>query len=258
MDNTYFVAPSLPPLTLGEAPEISFQEFSYRLEMNLGKKGLRAFALLRLTIDLDNIRSLYSDEPLDKRGNLSEKELDEALLVQADLPEYVFDFLNQFDETKEKVRNSFGLLSRYFAEEIPKQKGFVKNLLILQRQMRLVLTALRAKRMKRDVVAELQFEELTDPMVAQILAQKDMEEYEPPVEFQDLKNNLMSCGDDPWEQYKVVLSFEFEKIREMTAYPLFSLDWILGYAARLLLAEKWNALDAERGAEIVEGYKTGR
>lgn len=255
--NYYFVAPSLPPLTLGETPDMNFEAVMNRLQMNLAEEDLKQVAVVRRGIDLQNIRALLLDKPLDDRGNLSEKQLDEALLVEADLPDYVFAFLNQFDERKEKARHFFGLLCRYYTEEVKGQKGFLKQLLTLQRELRLVTAALRAKKLGRDIAMELQFEEFTDPVVAQILAQKDMDDYDPPLEYRDLKEQLAACGDDPWEQYKVMARYEFEKIEEMAGYPLFSLDWILGYVARLLLVERWTLLDPERGAEIVDHYKTG-
>ncbi|NGX38397.1 MAG: hypothetical protein K1000chlam2_01570 [Chlamydiae bacterium] len=255
MHNYYFVAPSLPVLVLGENPEISFAELMQRLELNLDREDLKKIEVIRRATDLHNIRSLYLEKPLDAHGNLSEKELDEALLVEADLPGYVFEFLGQFDETKEKARHFFGLLSRYYAEEIPKNEGFLRNLLEFQREVRLVLAALRAKKTGRDITEELQFEDFTDPFVAHILAQKDMDNYEPPIEYQDLKENLRSCGDDPWQQYQVIMECEFERIEDMSGYPLFALDWILGYIARLMLVEKWAALDPERGKEMIDKYK---
>ena len=246
MHNYYFVAPSLPTLVLGEIPEISFDELMTRLLLNLSRADMQKINTLRLVLDLKNIRALYSGRPLDTRANLSEKELDEALLIQDDLPEYVFEFLDQFEEDKEKARHFFGLLSRYYSEEIPKQEGFLKELLIFQREIRLVLAAIRAKKTKRDITSELQFEDFTDPIVAQILAQKDMGDYEPPLEYQELKEKLRNCGDDPWQQYQTIISYEFQRIEEMTGYPLFSLDWILGFVARLLLVEQWNALNDEK------------
>ncbi len=257
MHNYYFVAPSLPTLVLGEIPEISFEEVMSRLELNLTKEDREKVGTLRLAIDLQNIRALYMSKPIDPRANLNEKELDEALLVEADLPEYVFDFLNQFDEDREKVRHFFGLLSRYYSEEIPRQEGFLKDLLSFQREVRLVLAALRAKKTNRDITQELQFEDFKDPFVAQIFAQKDLDDYDPPIEYQDLKHRLLNCPDEPWEQYKTVVSYEFDRIEEMTGYPLFSIDWILGFVARLLLVEQYNSLDAERGKQIVDGYKIG-
>lgn len=257
MNNYYFLAPSLPPLVLGEKPDITFEEFSDRLRFNLKKEDLKAVELLRLNFDLHNIRALLLKKPLDPYGNLSEKELDEALLAKDHLPEYVFAFLDQFEEDKAKARSFFGLLSRYYAEEIPKQTGFLREYLVFQREMHLVLTALRAKRAHRSVERELQFEDFTDPLVAHILAQKDAQDYDPPLEYQDLKHRFDSCGPDPWEQYRTIVQYEFEKIEEMTSDPLFSLDWILGYMVRLILVNRWNLLDSEKGEEIVKSYKTG-
>lgn len=258
MRNYFFVAPSLPALVLGRVPEMSFKELMVRLQLNLSKGDLQQVEVIRRVIDLQNIRALYAHESLNSFGNLSEKELDEALLVEADLPEYVFEFLRQFEGEKEKVRNFSGLLSRYYTEEVKHTSGFLKDLLILQREMRLVLLALRAKKTGRDVVHELQFEEFTDPMVAHILAQKDQEDYDPPHEYVDLKRKIEECGGDTFEQYRAVCVYEFEKIEEMTGYPLFTLDWILGYLARLLLVERMHALDEKRGEEVMQRYKTGK
>lgn len=257
MHNYYFVAPSLPSLVLGEVPDISFEQLMNRLRINLSRKDWEKITVLRRIVDLYNIRALYLKKNHDPRGNLTERELDEALLVKADLPDYVFEFLGKFEDNKEKARMFFGLLSRFYSEEVLKQEGFLKQLLTFQREVRLVLAALRSKKTKRDIVEELQFEDFTDPFVAQILAQKDMEDYEPPLEYQDLKQSLLACGDDPWQQYLTVLKYEFSHIVEMTGYPLFSLDWILGYVARLMLIEKYNELNEQKGEEIVHKMKTG-
>lgn len=257
MHNYYFVAPSLPPLILGERPEITFEELMHRLESNLSKEDLEKVATIRRRIDLQNIRDLYLQKLLDPRGNLNERELDEALLVQDFLPEYVFDFLGEFEKEEEKARNFSGLLARYFREEIEKHTGFLKQFLIFQRELRLMFTALRAKKLHRDLTQELQFEDFSDPIVAHILAQKDAEDYIPPPEFQDLKDQLQAHENNPWEQYRIIMKYEFERIEEMTGYPLFSIDWILGYLVRLLIIEKWLELDEIHAKEILEKYKTG-
>jgi hypothetical protein len=252
MGNYYFLAPSLPDLVLGQKPEVSFEELKSRTEINLTKKDLPRAKIFGRFIDINNIRSQLLEEPIDPRGNLSEKELDEALLVRNILPEYVFDFLDQFDTVSEKIRQFPGLISRFFAEEIPKSRGFLRTYLNFERDWRLVLTALRARTLKRDLLRELQFEDFTDPLVAQILSEKDAPQYEPPEEFHELKEIFLSCGDDPLEQHRSFDAWHFRKIEEMVVKPLFSIDWILSYMARLLIVEYDYELDKHKGKMIVD------
>lgn len=257
MRNYYFIVASLPPLSVREKPEITFEEFMRRLEINLSKKDLEKTKVLRRFVDMFNIRSLLMEEPVDPRGNLNEKELDEALLVHTVLPEYVFDFLGQFEKVSDKIRNFPGLLARFFNEEIPKQKGFLQRYLIFERECRLVLLALRAKQLGRDVIKELQFEDLTDPLVAQIIAQKDAGSYDPPPEYADLKDLIASCYNDPWLENRVFAEYRFKKIEEMIERDVFTIDRILGYMAQLMLIETLIELDQEKGKMILDTFKSG-
>ncbi len=254
MGNYYFLAPSLPDLHFGEKPEVSFEEVKGRLEINLDKEDAAKAQVFGRFIDIQNIRSLFAEQPLDPRGTLSEKELDEALLIHNVLPEYVFDFLDQYDSTAEKIRNFSGLISRFFSEEIQKWakcEGFLPRYLVFERDWRLVLTAIRAKALKRDLLKELQFEDFSSPLVMQILAQKDADHYDPPEEFADLKEIFVACGEDPWEQYRTFARWRLARIEEMVAKPLFSIDWILSYVARLLIVEDAHELDQGKGKTIV-------
>ncbi len=257
MRNYYFVVPSLPPLALHERPEITFEKLMARLEINLSKQDLEKTIVLRRFVDIYNIRALLMEEPVDPRGNLNEKELDEALLVHAVLPDYVFDFLDQFEKVTDKIRNFHGLLARFFNEEIPKQKGFLRNYLIFEREWRLVLLALRAKQLNRDVSKELQFEDSTDPIVAHILAQKDSEIYEPPSEYAEIKELIASCYADPWAEHRAFAEYRFRKIAELAEDRLFTIDQILCYMAQLMIIESTFELDIERGNMIVETFTSG-
>lgn len=257
MRNYYFVVPSLPPLVLHERPEITFDELMARLEINLNKQDLEKTKVLRRFVDIYNIRALLMEEPVDPRGNLNEKELDEALLVHAVLPDYVFDFLDQFEKVSDKIRNFSGLLARFFNEEIPKQQGFLRNYLLFEREWRLVLLALRAKQLNRDVAKELQFEDPTDPIVAQILAQKDSEIYEPTSEYADLKELMISSHADPWVEHQAFAEYRFRKIAELAESKLFTIDQILCYIVQLMIIEDIIELDKERGSMILDTFKSG-
>lgn len=257
MRNYYFVAPSLPPLSMQDRPEITFDELMNRLELNLSKSDFEKVKVLRRFVDICNIRALLMEEPVDPRGNLNEKDLDEALLVQAGLPDYVFEFLEQFEKVSDKIRNFPGLLALFFNAEIPKHKGFLHTYLTFERESRLVLLALRAKQLGRDVARELQFEDPTDPFVAQILAQKDAGSYDPPAEYADLKVLIASCYADPWLENKAFAEYRFKKIEEMVQGELFTIDRILAYTAQLMTLEDLIELDEQRGKMILDTFKTG-
>ncbi len=257
MKNYYFLVPSLPPLFLREKPDITFERLIANLEIGLTKEDLEKTRVLRRIVDISNIRSLLLEEKIDPRGNLNEKELDEALLIKNILPEYVFDFLDQFEKPADRIRNLSGLLSQYFAMEIPRAEGFLKRYLVFERECRLVLLALRAKRLGRDIVKELQFEDFTDPFVAQILAQKDADQYEPPEEYKELKELIASCYGDPWLENRVFAEYRFKKIDEMSEKQPFSIDQILAYMAKLMIVEYLLELDEERGKSILDTFKAG-
>ena len=254
MANYYFLAASFPPLVLGEKPDLTFNELIARIEVNIKGKDLEKTKIFRRWIDLNNIRALYLEDAIDPRGNLNEKQLDQALLMQEDLPTYVFDFLDQFETVQQKIRFFPGLLAAYFREEQEKQDGFLKRYLEFEASWRLVLMAIKAKELGRDVTQELQFEDLRDPLVLDILAQKDAPSYEPPPEFISLKERYLACGPDPWHQFKEITSWRFEQIEDLVEEPLFSIDWILSYMARLVIVEEWDELDPEKGKIILEAF----
>lgn len=254
MANYYFLAASLPSLVLGEKPDLTFEELSFRLELNLSKKDFEKVVVLRRLIDLNNIKALFLEDAIDPKGNLTEKELDEALLLKIQLPLYVFDFLDQFEHVTEKVKAFSGLVSTYFLEEIACQKGFLKKYLEFEKNWRLILMALRAKQLKRDVLIELQFEDFSDPIVHGILAQKDSNSYDPPAEYMDLKEKYLSIGMDPWQQHKIIAQWRFDRIGELVDKPFFSIDWILAYIAQFLIVEQWNEMDEEKGKIILEAF----
>ncbi len=254
MANYYFLAASLPPLELGEKPDLSFEELVARLQINMEADDLQKTVTFRRWIDINNIRALFLEDAIDPRGNLSEKELDQALLLQDGLPQYVFDFLDKFESVSEKLRFFPGVLAAYFREEIPNQNGFLKRYLEFERAWRLVLVGIKAKELGRDLTRELQFEDLKDPEVLDLLAQKDAISYEPPPEFLSLKEKYLACGPDPFLQFKEISKWRFKQIDELAIEPLFSIDWILSYMAQLLIVEEWNQLDAEKGEIILQAF----
>lgn len=251
MARYYFVSAFCPPLVLGTKPELSFKEFYDLLQVNLSHEDLNAFDHLLRPIDLYNIKAFWSGLPLDDRGLIQARELEEALLVRDMLPKYLVDFLFSYDSLEDRLHHFSKLYVGMYGEEEGKG-GFLEAYFRMEREIRLILTALRAKKYHLDLVKQLQFEDPEDPLVAQILSQKDAAEIFPPLEYEDLKTLFMENGDDPKKLSFALLKFRLERIEEMGEGYYFSLDEVMAYGARLLIVESWDHLDRERGNVAVE------
>lgn len=249
----YFISTALPPLAIGVKPEISFQELYNMLVLNLSKEDLKKIDDLLWLVDLGNIRSFWMGQPLDPRGKFGPKELEEALLVREGLPEYVIDFLDRYDMIEDRLKFFASLYASFYAELLTRLKnGFLKTYFTMEREIRLVLTALRAKDTGRNVLRELQFEDPTDPFIMEILAQKDASEYLPPSHYEELKTLYLHTKAKPKELHRAILEYRFKKVEEMEENEHFSIDRILGYLIRLMIVESWEALNEKQGLAIME------
>ena len=249
----YFVLLALPPLSFRHKPEIAFNDLKDTLSLNLTPHDQERLESLLRTIDLYNIRAFWLGQPLDDRGNLGAKNLEEALLVRDRLPTYLVDYLERYESTHERLRNFPALIASQYREKGEQEKGFLGRYFQFERELLLILAALRSKQTRRDIVRELQFEDPMDPTVAYILAQKDAPDFTPPQEFEQLKILFVENTRDPEKLNRAILEYRFEKIEEMEQENTpFSMDQVLAYVAKFLIIESWFQRDLEKGRLAVE------
>lgn len=247
----YYLISSLPPLSLGVPPEISFQEFREDLELNLTPRDRERVVRLLRTVDLRNLRALWLGMPLDERGNHSTKEFEEELLVRDELPLFLVEYLESYETTEDRLRYFSSLYASFYREIGAIERGFLKTYFSFERNLRLVLTALRAKKGGRNLIRELQFEDPTDPLVASIFASADALDYTPPKEFEDLKAIFVENSPEPDKLEKALLEFRFRTVEEMEEGSHFGIDQILGYLVRLMMVESWEETRTKRHPEII-------
>ncbi len=249
----YFLLSALPPLSLKAMPEITFKELKDLLLLNLSPSDFEKLRTLLRPIDLYNIRALWLGQPLDERGNLAAKELEDSLLIQEGLPPYLLDFLDRYEATQERLKAFPSLFSSFFRESEESLHGFLQKYYQFERERILILTALRAKAAGRNLVRELQFEDPYDPFIREILAQKDSSDFIPPKEFEDLKILFVEKAHDPEKLNRAILEYRLKKIEEMEDEESpFSIDQVLGYVARFLIVDSWFQRDREQGRLEVE------
>jgi hypothetical protein len=252
MANYYFVGTTLPELHFDQKPELGFRELNILLKDNLTQADYAKTRTIRNLYDILNLRAYWKGEPFDLMGNLNSTEMEEALVTRSDLPPYVFEFLDKYETDEDRLRHYPELLSLFFRKEISESKGFLKDYLQMERELRLVLLAFRAKKLGKDLYKELQYEDPEEDLIAQILAQKDAPQYEPPEKYAEIKNLLNENQDSPLNLQKALLEYRFQKIEELLGLDMFSIDRILGYLIELMMVEKWQHLDQQKGHEIIE------
>lgn len=257
MGRHFFLGSILPSIELGNNLEIGFEDLMELFRNNLKNSDLEKVSKIRCYIDLKNVRSLLAKEPLDVRGNLTEKELDEALVNQEGLTGELYEYLESYETLEEQLSHFSWVFMTFFKDMEKKEKGFLKFYFNFEREWRLILTGYRSKKLGVDPSRDLQHEDFTDPLVAQIIAQKEAAVFEFPFGYEDLNEKIKGVEGNPMQQYQLMAGFQLERIADATQDRPFSSDFILGYLVQHMIVEDWQALDRVKGneslTEIVKG-----
>jgi hypothetical protein len=258
MAKYYFVGTLLPTLSFDAPPEISFAELELLLRNNLTTKDFEKTLELRRFYDILNLRNLWLEEPLDPRGELSAYEMGEALVSRGGFPDYVYEFVDRYPKKEDRILQFPFLLAKFFQGSSSLKDPFLRNYLSFERELRLVMTAFRAKKLGRDLSVEFQYENPEEDLIAQLLAQQDAKTFEPPEKYKEIKVLFDKYGDDPLALQKAIDQYRFETVENFVDMAdVFSIDRILAYLVQFMIVEKWFELDKEKGIKIVESIARG-
>jgi Protein of unknown function (DUF2764) len=254
MKNYYFLAISLPTLEIGLPPEKDRYELERLLKDNLSPSDFNKVIRLRSFYDILNIYAFWTGEKFDYWGNMDENQLEEELLTQelGLFPTYVVTYLSEYESREDRLKHFPQLLKQYFTETIAHTTGFLKWYAEFERNIRLVLTGFRARQLHRNLSAELQYEDPEEPIIAQLLAQKEAKSFEPPAGFEDLKAILERNYKAPMELQKALMEYRFNAIEERLTFDPFSIDRILSYLVQYMMVDKWMQYDKEEGIAILD------
>lgn len=260
MRNYYFLVSLLPELDIGRLPALNFQQLLELIKVNVSEEDQEKVRNFLHKIDFENFRAFWAKEPLDLHGNLTYEEIENSLLSgvwpgDKPFPPFLLDFLEKHHKDEERVAHFSQLMSQFYQEQSEQQKGFVGEFSAFERELQLVQVGFRAKLLGKDVVHELQYEDPNDPIVAQIIAQRDAKEFEPPFEYKELKPIFGEFQLLPFELHKALYAYQFDQIIERWGGSLFSIERILNYLARLLLVERWLEMDVQKGIKIVDSVE---
>ena len=253
MANYYYIGTLLPSLSFDVPPEISFSRLEMLLRDNLTAKDYEKVILIRRYFDILNLRSLWLNEKLDPRGSLLAGALEEEVISRVGLPDYVYEFVDRYPKKQDRIYYFPFLLAKFFQDSGNLQDPFSRFYLNVERELRLIMTAFRAKKLGRDLSVELQYENPEEELIAQLLAQQDAKSYEPPEKYKDLKIILEKYGDHPLALQRALDEYRFEMIENFVDMAdQFSIERILAYFVQFIIIEKWFELDKVKGIQIID------
>jgi len=258
MAKYYFVGTLLPSLSFDAAPEISPEKLETLLADNLSERDYNKTLILRRFYDILNLRAFWRDEEFDPRGRLSSLEMGEALMSRAGLPAYVYDFVDRYPKKEDRLHHFPFLLAKAFQSAASFKDPFLRHYLNFEREIRLVMTSFRAKKLGRDLSVEFQYEDPEEELIAQLLAQQDAKTYEPPEKYKDLKVIFEKYGDDAMALQRALDQYRFDVVENMVDMAdTFSIERILAYLVQYIIVEKWFELDRDKGIQIVDKIIVG-
>lgn len=253
MSQYYYIGSILPKLSFEHAPEINFSELDVLLKDNLSPKDYQKTKAIRRFFDILNLRALWIDESIDPHGEMSAREIEEALINNEGLPDYIFDFLARYHAKEERLQHFPFLLAQFFKQAEQDKDPFLRAYFKFERELRLVMTGFRAKRLGRDLDKEMEYEDPEEELIAELISQKNAKIFEPPEKYEEIKLFYEKFGDDPLLLQKALDEYRFNFIDQLVDMSdVFSIERILAYMAQLIIVEKWFELDKAKGMKMVD------
>lgn len=248
MTKYYYVGTFLPTLSFAQDPEIAISELDILLRDNLSEGDNKKIEAIRQFYDLFNLRFFWLEQEIDPRGNMSSMELEEALITRSRFPGYVYDFIDQYPKKEDRIHYFPYLLAQFFKGS-GNRDPFLGKYLKFEREIRLIMTAFRAKQLRRDLSVEFQYEDPNEELIALLLAQKDDPVFTIPEEYHELKMIFDLWGGRPLDLQKAVDEYRFNKVDSLVEMSdLFSMERVMAYFIQFLIIQKWVEIDRVRGS----------
>lgn len=252
MANYYFVGTFLPALSFNAPQEITFSELDLLFRDHLTPHDYEKVRLLRQFYDLLNLRALWRGGEIDSKGELSRAGLEDALVSREGLPSYVYDFLERYSQRNERLLHFPQLLAQLFREVDAWNDPFLRRYLQFERELRLVMTVYRAKKLGRDVQLELQYENLEEPLIEELISAGRDKDHLLPESYHEIERLFTQHAHEPLLLQRAIDEYRVEKIEELVDMAdAFSVERLLAYFTQFLIIEKWFELDHPGGMQVV-------
>jgi len=174
--------------------------------------------------------------------------------------EYLVSFLEEFSQINREGEGFSRkqaerlILTRYFERRVNHPNRFIRNYFQFELDLRNILVALNKRRFD---LKQVDFIEAGDQAIINRLKNSTASDFGLSADIDYIvelvetfnKNDIMHC-----EKYIDIL--RWQRIDEINKLNYFEVDVLLGYLVKLMLVERWIALDAQKGRGVFERRTT--
>ncbi len=260
--NYYCLVAGLPDILLGDK-KVLFTSIALRdmLREELTGQDFSMVQALYLPFDHYNlINLLYQQKKeFDPRGNYTTLELEvltdkknlEAL-EGADFPSYLVEFAKQIlfaEEAIEKVSAEV-ILFRKYAEYLNQYSNvFLKEFLKFEINQKNVFTALTARKYEIDYENEL----IGEGEVVEALLKSRSRDFGLANELDYIESLIQIYEDENIMERELKIDrLKWNYLDEITFFNYFTVERVLAFVYKLLMVERWIALDEEEGKKMFQ------
>ncbi|MBK9152179.1 MAG: DUF2764 family protein [Saprospiraceae bacterium] len=251
----YYLVSGLPDISFGKLPEgIKLKELLDHIYEELSEEDKSQVSQLFLKYDNKMLLDICAEKTPENYlfANYSAEHFTELLKSRSDLlPSYQMEF---FENCKEQPKENFFeaemlLTRKYYEYIILHSKGLLKEWIIYEMQLLNLLTGLNAASM--GISAEEHM--VGDDEVTQRIVASKAPDFGLSLDFPYIVEIIkLRSGHDFVELERYLDFIKWEKLEELSAFSNFSVDFVLAYLLKLMIAMRWTQLDEKKGQEVLD------
>lgn len=246
----YCLVAGFPDIALDEAKlPLTTDVLRADLAEQLAPEDRQYLSMLFWPVDNRNLLAVLAGSPdHDARGNYSREFLEDEVRTPSALPGYMREFVDQYRAGLAAGAHPENVLADLmYCELAGCSNAFVRGWFEFDRDLRNIVAALGCRR----TGAEPEREIVGDGLVAEAVRRTSGSDFGLSRELVWLDALLRGWGQSLLERELAVDRIRLDVMDELTVSSGFSIDKVLAFVLRLGIAERWLALDAATGREML-------
>lgn len=262
--NYYYLVSSLPKLRLDDYNEhYRLGNFIEDLEKHLTDEHLSFARDILYTYDNEIIIDVllgYTQPRFNRQGNWKFDEVKKILQSDEDIfPGYINKFLLEYNQIKkENIINRADLEDKLFSEFYQKmthhKNQFISEYFMFERNLRNVLVALNKKKFN---ISTDQYLGSAEDEVISALKLSSLGDFGLSGDLDFISGLIERFQSDDIVNFEKYLDqLRWNRIDYINTLKYFEIDVLLGYLIKIMLVERWIALDVQTGGDIFKQRTT--